>query len=770
MNHHQHSWQKLKYLKIYFGVWLGLLLTGYSSLAQSQVPLGAWQVHVPFQNAKAVVEAGDNIYVAAEQGLFYYDKAFNSIETLTKLDGLKEQLISTIGYDQATQTLIIAYKNTSIDLIRQGRIFNIGAINRRQLPGEKKINHILVHNKLAYLSASFGVVVLDLQKQEIKETYSNIGPEGTTISIKEAAVLGDSIFVATANSVLGASLSANLQDFASWSSVSESLPPVQNITTIEGFNNELYLGTSGQGVFNRQGSNWQAALPEAGESVYNLSTSGGILVAVSEAKVVLQRVQGQTQVVTNDFLQAAQQAIAGTDNILWVADYNKGLIRINLATGERTAFAPDGPYSSQSFNVYAANGSVYGLSGGYNQNYQPFNSTNGFYKYKGGIWENYNSTLASFPAVKDLVDAVYNPVTGKLYFASYGSGLLEWESLEKHQLYNTTNSTLVANTAGEVWITDVATDASGNVWVVNRHQLTNRPGLHVLRPDGNWQSYTLPGIPDGANLEQLVIDDFGNKWLSTSRSGNSRSGLVIYSEEGQRVRSLTTGTGNGNLPSGAVHALAKDLNGDIWVGTAAGVAVFYNTGAVFSSQNYDARVPIINRRPLLDGQTVHAIAVDGANRKWIGTDNGLWLLGPDGDELLAHFTSANSPLPSNTVQTIAVEHQTGEVFVATDAGMASYRAGATVTEGTPGCAVVFPNPVRREFTGMVGISDLPNNAQVRITDINGTLVYKGQATGGTFTWNVRGYNGKRVKAGVYLVLSSDKDGQNACVSKIAVLE
>jgi hypothetical protein len=216
--------------------------------------------------------------------------------------------------------------------------------------------------------------------------------------------------------------------------------------------------------------------------------------------------------------------------------------------------------------------------------------------------------------------------------------------------------------------------------------------------------------------------------------------------------------------------MAKDLNGDIWVGTANGVGVYYNPGFLFESQPYEAHLPIIDRRPLLSGQTVRSIAVDGANRKWMGTDNGLWLFSPDGDALLHHFTARNSPLPSDKVLSVAVQHQSGEVFVVTEAGVASYRSGATITEGKPECAVIYPNPVRRDYTGLVGVSGLPNNADVRITDISGTLVYKTRATGGTLAWDARDYNGKRVKAGVYLVMSSDAEGSQTCISKIAVLE
>jgi hypothetical protein len=219
-----------------------------------------------------------------------------------------------------------------------------------------------------------------------------------------------------------------------------------------------------------------------------------------------------------------------------------------------------------------------------------------------------------------------------------------------------------------------------------------------------------------------------------------------------------------------VNALVQDKAGTIWVGTDNGVAVFYNSENVLAASNYAAVKPIVNRRPLLESQVVRAIAVDGANRKWIGTDAGLWLISEDGEALVTHFNTQNSPLPSDKILDIALINKTGEVFVLTHSGLATYRSTATETTVKPDCAVVYPNPVRPGYTGLVGISGLPNNAVVKITDIAGTLVYQAQATGGTLAWDLRAGNGKRVKAGVYLAFSATPDGSQSCISKIAVVE
>ncbi|WP_162051537.1 type IX secretion system anionic LPS delivery protein PorZ [Pontibacter pamirensis] len=757
---------------------LGLLLHGLEGYGQSSMALGAWQVHVPYQQGKAVADAGDKVYVAADNGLFYYDKEFNTTETITKVDGLREQQISTIGYDAVTHTLVIAYANTQVDLLRENTIYNISDIFRKTVSGEKNINHIFIHNKLAYLSGSFGVVALDLQKREIKDTYSNLGPGGGAVQVQASAILRDSIYLATNLGLLAAHTGANLQDFHNWSGLSDGLPTPETVTSLAAFNNRLYAGTAASGVYSLGGGNWQPAAVAPNTAINNITASNTYLTVATAVGVYLLDQQNNISHLTHQLLAQPQQAIAGADGLVWAADKTNGLVRLSINGSAAAAFAPDGPYSSNSFRVYTHAGKAYVLSGGYNESYQEAGIQDGFFVHENGEWTSYNQFLYPNPQeyvpAQDLVAARYNPVTDKMYFGSYGSGLLEWGGPGNALLYNNSNSTLLSHSpdaaASAVRITDIDVDAAGNVWVVNRHQLSGAPGLHVLRTDATWQAFAIPGIADGNNLELIQVDDYNQKWLSVSRRGNTSRGLVVFDETQNRVRQLTTGEGNGGLPDGAVYSMAKDLNGDIWVGTASGVGVFYNPGFVFETQPYDAHIPIIDRRPLLNGQIVRSIAVDGANRKWMGTDNGLWLFSPDGDAVLHHFTTQNSPLHSDKVLSVAVEHKTGEVFVATEAGVASYRAGATITEGEPECATVFPNPVRRDYTGLVGVSGLPNNADVRITDISGTLVYKTKALGGTLAWDARDYNGKRVKAGVYLVMSSDAEGGQTCISKIAVLE
>ncbi|WP_299822538.1 T9SS type A sorting domain-containing protein [uncultured Pontibacter sp.] len=759
-----------------------ILCLGFTkSYGQSSLALGGWRLHVPYHQSKAVADAGDKVYVAAEQGLYYYDKEFSTTETISKVDGLSEQQISTISFDNETQTLVIAYKNTNIDLLQNGSIININDILRKSISGEKLINDVAIHNKLAFVTSTFGIVVLDLVKHEVKDSYRNLGPNGETVNVKAAAVLRDSIYLTTNLGVLASKYTnTNLQDYKNWGYINTGIPASHNADKLAVFDNKLYLSAANGGIYTLNANHtWAPATVAINGVVSSFTSTATHLSIASVAGVTVLSKNGTVINYTHRLLKDPRKAEVDKDGTIWVADMQTGLVKISAAGNDAAAYTPNGPYSSSSFRIYTYGGKVYVLSGGFSAAYLQNGSWNGFYVYDKGNWESYNVYLYPEPGfVKgyDLVDAVYNPITEKLYLASYGNGLIEWGGLTNSLLYNGNNSPLLSaqssypDKTDYVRITDLAVDDAGNVWAVNRNNFVNTPGLHMLRPDGTWKSFVLPGVADGSNLDQILIDDYGQKWLSISRRGNQRSGLVVFDDEKNRVRYLSLGSGFGGLPNGDVYAVVKDLNGDVWVGTANGVGVYYNPAFVFEEQNYDARIPIVDRRPLLDGQVVRTIAVDGANRKWMGTDNGLWLFNPEGDKLIRHFNTTNSPLPSNRVLSVAVEHATGEVFVATDAGVASYRAEATVTEGKPACATVYPNPVRKNYTGLIGVSGLPNNANVRITDVAGMLVYKTKATGGTLAWDARDYNGKRVKAGVYLVMSSSDDGSQTCISKIAVLD
>ncbi|QHL88625.1 hypothetical protein GU926_14785 [Nibribacter ruber] len=754
--------------------WVWLLALG-AQAQTSTLPIGSWQLHVPNNRAKALTETPNSVYVATEDGFFRLAKEDNHLQILTRTDGFSDVNLSSVRYDSAAATLVVAYENTNLDLVQDGKIKNLTDLLRKQLPGIKTIYHLYTHQKKAYLSTSFGLVVIDLVKLEVKDTYANLGPQGEGVQVYSSTILQDSLFIASSSGVMVAALqNANLLDYRNWRRFgpAQGLPAqgTSNARTLAAFQGKVYVGMNGSGLYQYQNNAWQKAPFSTPDNQFaSLETNGVKLVLASGIAVLEVNANNEAIIYTNSSLASVRMAIPAKDGGIWVADYVNGLVQLKNNTVQ--VFAPNGPAFVDVFSLYADKDTLTVLGGGFNQSYLQAGSNAGFYQYQNGQWTSYNRfSGGAFPGhVRDLVAAVRNPVTGKFYLASYGGGLLEWDGLNKVTLYNETNSPLRSAIPGNqdfVRITSLAVDSEGHVWVVNRNQQANAPGLFELLPDGTWKSHPF-NFPFSNALDKILIDNEGYKWLTVSTNAPG-AGLVVYNDLDKTYRYIG-GPGEGGLPGAQVYSMALDNKGEIWVGTGAGVAVFSSGAEVFSSGGSAAYLPIYERRPLLQGQVVRSIAVDGANRKWMGTDNGVWLFSETGEELVANFTTKNSPLPSDKIRDIAINHGTGEVFIGTEAGVAAYRGTATKTETiNKDCLQVFPNPVRAGYTGSIGISGLPNNGWVKITDTSGKLVFEGRSNGGTFVWNGRDYNGSKAKPGVYLVLAGSEDGSETCSAKIAV--
>ncbi len=773
-------------LRICCAVLLGLS-TGFTAFSQgSNTAIGQWRTYIPNNHARSVAVAGDKIYCATDKGLFFVDKAFNSIQTLSKTDGLHDIGISTLEYDPETATVLVAFQNTNLDLIKGDNIININDILRKEISGVKTINHIYFKNKLAYLSCSFGLVVLDMVKLEIRDSYIFQNTNGSIRQVYAATILNDQIFVATSSGLMVArnSRTVNLNDLKNWTlyGTNSGLPAAgsDNFRTLATFNNAVFAGVNREGVYklNSGTNSWSNVVGTPGNFVNQLTVGRDGLIIATNLNFRVYDAAGNTKTYNDNLISFPVKTVQDRDGIFWSADVDNGLIRTEGNTFE--SIIPNGPASEAAFRIWADNESVLVTAGGYSGPNQ-LNSKAGFYEFKNGIWENFNykrfNDPAKYPDIQDLTDVIRNPVTGKVFFSSFGYGLMEWSGPGNFKTWNLGNSPLNSSITGSpqyVRLTDITADENGNIWVVNPSDFASLPSIHVLQTDYTWKSFSLIQASNGTFtnenvLEKIVIDDNGYKWITVKpRNG---SGLVVFDDVNNRLQYLNSNPTTGNLPGNQVYSIIKDRNGEIWVGTEDGIGVFFDPSAVFgSSRTIAAHTPVIGNRPLLEGQIVRCMAVDGANRKWVGTETGLWLFNEDGDEVIHNFTDKNSPLPSNKIQDIAVNHATGDVFISTEAGLVSYRAGATITEKKLDCANVYPNPVRPGYTGQIAVSGIANNGPVKITDITGTLVYETKSLGGTAIWNGRDYNGNRVRSGVYLVLSSNPEGGETCISKVAVLE
>ncbi|GAB2860669.1 two-component regulator propeller domain-containing protein [Hymenobacter ruber] len=769
----------------------GLFLWANTIFAQGTVGYGDWQLHLPTNHPLLLVDAGNRLYVATENSFYFLDKKQNTTQVLSRRDGLNDVSVTALAYDSVTQQTVLGYRNANIDILRpNGSVRNLNDILRKPIQGDKTINRISIGGGKAYLSCGFGLVVIDLAKLEISDTYSNIGPGGAMVSVYDAASAGGYLYLATSAGLLRGALVNNLLDYHNWT-VALPVPLVTNrpiYRFLAAYGGQVYAAVDGVGVYNYAVSGWQA-VPGTYSGQFRSLRFSSIGVLAIDDNAGVRRLGGNSTVATVVPPTAGtftEDAVRARDGSYYVANYNKGLLRVQPGTGTVIeSFVANGPAGSLAFSILAdARTNIVDIfTGKYGERYELSGYRAGFYEYKGGQWTNFDATsypnLADFPNPTSPVRGTRTP-DGKLYVGNFNGGLLEWEGPGKFRLFGegSPSGSPLLGTFGDrnrVDITDVATAADGKVWVVNRHLRPGVSGLSLFDPTANtWQivPYTL-GLEA---LERIALDDNGYVWASVSRKTDPTGApLGIYAIDpalnaANPPRFFTTSTG---LPDNQIYELAKDRRGYIWAATIKGVAVFNDPSGPFLSQA-GFTLPVVRRGegtgfPALFSEAVRTLAVDGADRKWFGTDNGLWLFSPDADEALMHFTTANSPLPSNRIVDVKVNDKTGEVWVATDAGVVAYRGSATVTEGEPNCTAVFPNPVRPDFQGQVGITGLANNALVKITDVAGHLVYATTATGGAVTWNLTKPDGQRVRSGIYLVLSSDADGKNGCVSKVAVL-
>ncbi len=724
------------------------------------IPIGSWRIHASYVSAHTVAVAQKNVYAGGS--LFAYDTEYEQATPLSRLDGFSGINISKLAFDIETQTLVVTYVNGAIDLLKGNSLVSLQFIAQSTgITASKKASHILIYNKLAYLAYDFGVVVIDLVKQQIRESYLNLGSGGTELAIYGTAINQNQIYLATAAGILTAPLAGvNLQDYANWQPVTGELPGGA-VMQIAAWDTKIYAAFATHEVYEFSGNQWvrNATLPN--ESALFLTASQGRLLAGYPGKIVSLESQKPPQLISHPFIQSPQEAEYDASGHLWIADAVTGLL--GNASGVFKVYAPNGPVSNRFQRLARKQTDIVALPGGYTGTFAPALNPTGFSVFTTTGWQNSTTgnteTSLQLPPVTDLLAAAYNAVNQELYVASFGDGILIKKLQSNWQRLTETNAPpqtaritgLVADTTGTLWAAIYATDAA-------------EPSLYARSKDGQWRSFVF--TPFAANQPtHLLIDDYGYCWMSLASGG-----LWVFDPATNRGRLLSTAVGQGGIPNNLVYSIAKDALGQLWIGTGRGAAYFYNPYNVFENQPFDAIAPIFDGRPVLRDEVVTTIRIDGGNRKWFGTHNGAWLFNADITEQVAHFTTQHTPLLSDAILDVEIQPSTGEVFFSTEAGLISYRGTATESKPQHNQVKVFPNPVRPEFDGTVGISGLATNCIVKVTDVSGRLVYQTRSNGGTATWKVQDYKGRRVASGVYLIFASSDDGSEKQVAKIAVLE
>ncbi|MBI2283872.1 MAG: T9SS type A sorting domain-containing protein [Bacteroidetes bacterium] len=754
-----------------------LLFPVLQTSAQNSIPpIGEWRDHLNSQQTSQVIK-GDQIYCSASSHIFYLTEK-NETGRFSKTNGLNDVGIQYLGWDITTRQLVIAYSNSNLDILKDGVVKNISDIKRSRISGNKTINSIFCNNGLAYLSSGLGIIVADLQKFEIKDTWV-IGNNGTQVKTNAFTSDGSFFYAATEEGLKTTSVNTNNpSNYNNWQLAGTSnglgTGPVKNVLQVNG----KMVAEKNDSLFILNGTNWQLLYADKNWPITNTTSSHDKLLVCQRtisgnARVMVLNSAGQVEqiIAQPNVISFPRSAIIDGDAV-WVADQFGGLSKFNPGA-ER--FIPNGPPGPADGEMLVKNNRLYAAAGSINSAWNYQYNRNGVYFFEQDIWSSksyYNERVLD--SVLDFISLAVDPSDKSLWAGSYGGGLVNFSPSKPPVIYKKNNSSLQAaiGDPASYRVSGLAFDQNRNLWISNYGAPKN---IQVRKSDGSWQAFSIPFSHLENAVGQIIIDDQDQLWIQSPKD----NGLFCFSH-GQNIDNTAddqwkfyrSGVGNGNLPSNTVLSILKDKNGFIWVGTDKGIGIIQCPDGVFNGTGCDAILPIVQLDRfaglLFRDEAIQCMAVDGANRKWIGTKNGLWLISPDGDKIIYRFTEENSPLLNNDVKKITIDPATGEVFIATISGICSFRSTATEGDNTNSNILVFPNPVPPGYQGTIAIRGLVNNALVKITEMNGRLVFQTRALGGQAIWDGRNYRGEKVASGIYLVLIRDDNGSEKVATKIAI--
>ncbi|MTI33619.1 hypothetical protein [Xanthovirga aplysinae] len=724
--------------------------------AQTDIPVGNWRTHFSYRQTNKVVVTENRIYCATNHSLFYLDKDDNSLNKLTKMDGLSENTISTMAYNSDLKILLIGYVDGNVDLLSGNGLLNFSEIKDSRVVQNKAIRQVSFEGNRAFLSTGFGLAVLDLDQMEVRETYANLGIDGEAVGIYSSVIFNSKIFITSDAGILSAPVNdrTNLLDYNNWKRFgdNEGLPD-KEFRLLSKFKDKVYAATDSE-LYAYDGEQWEL-LNDFSEKINSISGSGNsLIISLTNSIKVYEEGQPDFQTITSSLTTSPQEVIQDQEGLLWVADLENGLV--TNREGEFKALYPEGPFHNKINRLYSSNGLLIAFS-----DEQPASiGDNGFDLFEEGNWINYGSQQEGelrIPFLNSQVnDVVVSPIDRKFYFSTSGDGLLVWSKTDLN-LFNTDNSDLISD-----HLTAITSDELGSIWLIG--QSNGNQLLQSLSPEGHWVTYSLT---DEEEFNEILVYPGGEKWMI--KRGGSK-GIFVFNEESRESKALNTlNTIEPGLPDNNISQMAIDRNPYVWVTTGKGVAYFSSPLSVLSEALTFVVRPISDDHYLLNNQTCTALAVDGGNRKWIGTTQGLWLFNEYGEQLIQHFTEENSPLPSDMILDLAINDQNGELFIATDQGLVSFRSDATPGMEAHENVRIFPNPVTSDFGGLVGIDGLAEDVTLKIAGASGRVVRTFKANGGMASWDLKDEYGRRVNTGVYLVFSSTADGQETFVGKIAVI-
>lgn len=730
-----------------------------------------WKDYYSYNNVIDFIKTDENIYSIVDNAVFIYNIVNEETSKLSSVNGLSGELTSSLFYSQSSEKLIIGYETGLIEIVdKKNNIFIAKDIVNFNYSGDKRINNIYEYEDKLFISTAFAIIEYDIKNLQFGDTFF-IGDQSSEIKVNQVKVHENTIYAVSENGIFTADVSdPYLIDFNSWS---------QNFTgsfsSVEIFNGIVYV-SKGRSLYSFY--NNQLQLIKNFETIKSLNSSNDFLTITTQRTAHVYNTLGVE--VYNYTSNSSQPFYANLnsslfeDNILYLGTSEFGLLK---STKENIpnfdVIRPMGPTSNLPFSISVKDRNLWVVYGAYDSAYGPRNLARSIDHFNGNTWVNipYNDFK-----ITNLVNVTFDPDNlNKVYISSYGNGMIVVENNEVNEHWTHQNSGLEWRTR----INGSAFDKEGNLWIANSW-VDKR--IKKLGVDGTWDEFDMSTIMTNValGLGSLIVDNTNNIWI-----GSRRNGALVFNENGDKKRALVTELTKGSLPDPNVRAIQADNNNRIWIGTQKGLVVLYSASSVLTDPIIDAEPIIILdeggvAQKLLGDQAVNTIAIDGAGNKWFGTENGgVLMTNPDGKTTIHNFNVNNSPLPSNSINKIAIDKDTGIVYFSTAKGIVAFNSNVTEYGESLTEVYAYPNPSTKnnEFVTIDGRNGahLPKGTNVKIVDAAGNLVYETnvkesqQLSGGKIVWNKTNLAGNKVASGIYIVLLIDGERQQTSITKIAII-
>lgn len=789
-------------ITFYVGLSLGFLFfSGFGKItAQGNRPVGTWKDYFPYEVVLEVVAGLDQdgasvAFARTEYAIFKVESSTNIITRISQVQGLSQSNPTAMSWFGLGEILIVGYADGNIDLVSSLGTYNIPDIVTSNLIGDKGIRNILIFDDGAYITCGFGVVVIDLVKLEVRDTWFITGSQDLRV-VLDVCLIEDKWVVATDEGVFEASVSHQFLSSADAWTRWEDLPeaPDYYVSEIESFGDDILLilnkGQRSRLWILRANGTWELfpGWDPEGEELWGVDVSTDTLVLGRCCGVDLydseyNLIPGNNEL--GDWMQVRDVEFDKTGaGVVWIASRIGGLLRYvynpesELKNG---VFAPQGPPNADVRNIDCWNSNLWFATGGVDAAWVPSYNSAGIHGLVDGNWVEVDDVEGEndISGIRDYMAVSIDPLNpNHVMFGSFEEGLIEVLDGEIIEIWNESNSTIQQGDFGgspRTGVTGVDFDKFGNLWFTNF--FSDAP-LQVRLTDGTFVAMDLgDDISSSDNIGEVMVTRDGYVWVILPRGDGV---LVLDPNEtpsntsDDDWRFLNIDSEHGALPSNHVYSIEEDLDGEIWVGTGSGPAIFYRSASLFDndSETIASQILILqdgNYQYLLETETVTSIIIDGGNRKWIGTaGSGIYVLSDDGLTIEHQLSTENSPLPSDNILDIAINQANGEVFIATARGTISYLGEATNWDSEMDDVFVFPNPVDEFHEGPVTIDGLDYESTVHVTDASGRVIAVVESMGGRALWDGRLGDGTLAPYGVYLIFATNSEGKTSATTKLAI--